>query len=72
MFKRLGYTFKYFFDCDVAEMGHIDVEGYDVFNENGELIAELNLFTKDEIDNMSDCDLLNLIEEFGIKVDNVI
>jgi len=63
-FKRLGYTFiKYFFDVDVDEMGHIDVEGYDVFDENNNLIAELNFFTKEEIDEMDDNVLTKIIED---------
>lgn len=61
-FERLGYTFKYFFDCDVDELGHIDVEGFDVYD--GELlIAEINFITAEEIADMDDAILLSLIDE---------
>lgn len=62
-FERLGYKFKYFFDADVDEMGHIDVEGYDVYDEDDNLIAELNFFTKEDIDEMEDWEVSELIEE---------
>lgn len=62
-FERLSYKFKYFFDADVDEMGHIDVEGYDVYDEDDNLIAELNFFTKEDIDEMEDWEVSKLIEE---------
>ena len=62
-FERLGYRFKYFFDADVDEMGHIDVEGFDVYDEDDNLIAELNFFTKEDIDEMEDWEVNELIEE---------
>lgn len=62
-FNRENYTFKYFFDCDVDEMGHIDVEGYDVYDKNMNLIAELNFIDLEEIINMSDDELMKLIEK---------
>lgn len=62
-FERLGYRFKYFFDADVDEMGHIDVEGFDVYDEDDNLIAELNFFTKEDIDEMEDWEVSELIEE---------
>lgn len=62
-FERLGYKFKYFFDADVDEMGHIDVEGFDVYDEDDNLIAELNFFTKEDIDEMEDWEVSELIEE---------
>lgn len=65
-FERLGYAFKYFFDADVDEMGHIDVEGYDVYKD-GKLVAELNFFTKEEIDELSDDELYWLIEDNLVK-----
>ena len=65
IFERLGYTFKYFFDCDVDELGHIDVEGFDVY-EDGELIAELDFVTADELEEMSDAELIDLIDEYSI------
>lgn len=61
-FERLGFTFKYFFDCDVDELGHIDVEGFDVYD--GELlIAEINFITAEEIADMDDATLLSVIDE---------
>ncbi len=62
-FERLGYRFKYFFDADVDEMCQLDVEGYDVYDENDNLIAELNFFTKEDIDEMEDWEVSELINE---------
>lgn len=62
-FERIGYRFRYFFDADVDELGHIDVEGFDVY-DGDELIAELDFFTKKEIDEMDDETLDELIEKF--------
>ena len=61
-FERLGYTFRYFFDADVDELGHVDVEGFDVY-DGDVLIAELNFFTKDEIDELDDETLEELIDD---------
>lgn len=61
-FERIGYRFRYFFDADVDELGHVDVEGFDVY-DGDELIAELNFFTKQEIDEMDDETLYLLIED---------
>ena len=44
-------------------MGHIDVEGFDVYDEDDNLIAELNFFTKEDIDEMEDWEVSELIEE---------
>lgn len=70
-FERLGYTFRYFFDADVDELGHVDVEGFDVY-DGDVLIAELNFLTKDEIDAMDDETLEGLIEdsEMLVKIQN--
>lgn len=70
-FERLGYTFRYFFDADVDELGHVDVEGFDVYDDDV-LIAELNFLTKDEIDAMDDETLEGLIEdsEMLVKIQN--
>jgi len=62
-FKRFGYTFKYFFDADVDEMGHIDIEGYDVYNETGKLIAEIQFITEREIMEMSESELEEVIDD---------
>lgn len=61
-FERLGYTFRYFFDADVDERGHIDIEGYDVY-DNGTLIAEIEFVTEDDLKEMSDAELEDLIED---------
>lgn len=61
-FERIGYRFRYFFDADVEELGHVDVEGFDVY-DGDELIAELNFFTKEEIDEMDDETLNELIDD---------
>lgn len=61
-FERIGYRFRYFFDADVEELGHVDVEGFDVY-DGDELIAELNFFTEDEIDEMDDETLNELIDD---------
>ena len=61
-FERIGYRFRYFFDADVDELGHVDVEGFDVY-DGDELIAELNFFTKEEIDEMDDETLYLLIDD---------
>lgn len=61
-FERIGYRFRYFFDADVDELGHVDVEGFDVY-DGDVLIAELNFFTYEEIDEMDDETLYLLIED---------
>lgn len=61
-FERIGYRFRYFFDADVDELGHVDVEGFDVY-DGDVLIAELNFFTYEEIDKMDDETLYLLIED---------
>ncbi len=61
-FERIGYRFRYFFDADVDELGHVDVEGFDVY-DGDVLIAELNFFTKEEIDEMDDETLYLLIDD---------
>lgn len=61
-FNRLGYRFRYFFDADVDEFGHIDVEGYDVY-EGEKLIAEINFISYEDIDEMTDEELLGVINE---------
>ena len=61
-FERIGYRFRYFFDADVDELGHVAVEGFDVY-DGDELIAELNFFTKEEIDEMDDETLYLLIDD---------
>lgn len=61
-FERIGYRFRYFFDADVDELGHVDVEGFDVY-DGDVLIAELNFFTEEEIDKMDDETLYLLIED---------
>lgn len=61
-FERIGYRFRYFFDADVDELWHMDVEGFDVY-DGDVLIAELNFFTKEEIDKMDDETLKLLIDD---------
>ena len=61
-FERIGYRFRYFFDADVDELGHVDVDGFDVY-DGDVLIAELNFFTKEEIDKMNDETLKLLIND---------
>ena len=61
-FNRLGYRFRYFFDADVDEFGHIDVEGYDVY-EGEKLVAEINFISYEDIDKMTDEELLGVIDE---------
>ena len=61
-FYRLGYRFRYFFDADVDELGHIDVEGYDVY-DGEKLIAEIDFISAEEIDDMTDEELLAVIDE---------
>lgn len=61
-FERIGYRFRYFFDADVKELGHVDVEGFDVY-DGDVLIGELNFFTKEEIDKMDDETLYLLIDD---------
>ena len=61
-FYRLGYRFRYFLDVDVDELGHIDVEGYDVY-EGEKLIAEIDFISAEEIDDMTDEELLAIIDE---------
>ena len=61
-FNRLGYRFRYFFDADVDEFGHIDVEGYDVY-EGEKLVAEINFISYEDIDEMTDEELLGVINE---------
>lgn len=61
-FNRLGYRFRYFFDADVDELGHIDVEGYDVY-EGEKLVAEINFISYEDIDEMTDEELLGVIDE---------
>lgn len=61
-FNRLGYRFRYFFDADVDEFGHIDVEGYDVY-EGEKLVAEINFISYEDIDEMTDEELLGVIDE---------
>ena len=63
---RLGYKLRYFFDADVDERGHIDIEGYDVYN-NDILIAELEFVSKEDINKMTDDELNDLIEDNLIK-----
>lgn len=62
-FKRFNYTFRYFFDTDVEERGHIDIEGYDVYDENGGFIAEIEFISEKEIKEMSEVELEELIED---------
>lgn len=59
-FTKAGYTFKYFFDADVDSAGHIDIEGYDVYHGE-ELVAELQFYTKEELEEMSDSELKELV-----------
>ena len=59
-FEKAGYQFRYFFDADVDEMCHQDVEGYEVY-EDGEYVTELFYITKEEIEAMTDEDLYDLI-----------
>ena len=61
-FNRLGYRFRYFFDADVDEFGHIDVDGYDVY-EGEKLVAEINFISYEDIDEMTDEELLGVINE---------
>lgn len=61
-FERIGYRFRYFLDVDVDELGHVDVEGFDVY-DGDVLIAELNFFTYEEIDEMDDETLYLLIDD---------
>ena len=48
-FEHCGYIFKYFFDADVDELGHIDVEGYEVYNVNNSYLGEIRYITEEEI-----------------------
>ena len=68
-FNRLGYHFRYFFDCDVDGLGHVDVEGFDVY-DGDTLISEIDFITREEIEEMDDETLLavimeNYVNEFG-------
>ena len=64
MEKKIGnqtFEFEYFFDCDVDELGHVDVEGFDVYDEDEKLIAEINFLGWDELNKMSDDEIMELI-----------
>lgn len=69
-FNRLGYRFRYFFDCDVDELGHIDVEGVEIYNEGEEQpIAVVDFADYNEVSKMSDDELLNFVDEnIGVGV----
>ena len=58
-----NYTFRYFYDVDVDELGHVDVEGFDVYDEDDELIAEIDFLGWDELNSMTDDEIMEMVEE---------
>ena len=62
-FSRLGYTFRSFFDCDVDEMGHIDVEGVEVKDDMGIVIASVDWAEIEELYDMTDDELIEWVCE---------
>ena len=62
-FSRLGYKFRSFFDCDVDELGHIDVTGVEVKDDAGNLIACVDWAEIEELYDMLDDELLDWVYE---------
>ena len=63
-FKRLGYGFKGYFDCDVDELGHIDVYGVSVYDaESGERLKDIDFADIEAIGDMTTDELIDWLAD---------
>ena len=61
-FELFGFNFRYFFDADVDEYCHQDLEGYEVYVDDI-LVAEIFNITKDKLFGMEEDEIIELIED---------
>jgi hypothetical protein len=63
-FKRLGYGFKGYLDCDVDELCHTDVYGVSVYDaESGEHLKDIDFTDIETIGDMTTDELIDWLAD---------